>query len=234
MNQSQPAGGARPLVLVVDDETRIRRFLAIGLRAQGYEVVEAATGSEALQRLAEQPVQLLILDLGLPDIDGRDVLRALRAFSAVPVLVLSVRASESEKVALLDAGANDYMSKPFGMQELSARLRVLMRQPVGADAAAVFDDGRLRVDFSLRQAWVEGLPLTLSRKEWSLLALLLQHAGQVVTQPQLLRQLWGPTHLDDTHYLRILTAKLRGKLGDDAADPRYIATEPGVGLRFVV
>jgi two-component system KDP operon response regulator KdpE len=220
-------------VLVVDDEARIRRFLAISLRAQGYEVDEAANGRDALQRLAGQGFQLVILDLGLPDLDGRDVLRALRAFSAVPVLVLSVRASESEKVALLDAGANDYMSKPFGMQELSARLRVLLRQPVGADVAAAFDDGVLRVDFSLRQAWLEGLPLALSRKEWSLLALLVQHAGQLVTQPQLLRQLWGPTHLDDTHYLRILAAKLRGKLGDDAANPRYIATEPGVGLRFV-
>jgi len=196
-------------------------------------VAEAGNGAEALKHLAEQPVHLVILDLGLPDLDGRDVLRALSAFSAVPVLVLSVRASESEKVALLDAGANDYVSKPFGMQELSARLRVLLRQPVGADAAAAFDDGQLRVDFSLRQAWLEGLPLVLSRKEWALLALLVQHAGQVVTQPQLLRQLWGPTHLEDTHYLRILTAKLRGKLRDDAAEPRYIATEPGVGLRFV-
>jgi two-component system KDP operon response regulator KdpE len=233
MNPAEASVQSRPRVLVVDDEGRIRRFLAISLRAQGYEVDEAANGRDALQRLAGQGFQLVILDLGLPDLDGRDVLRALRAFSAVPVLVLSVRASESEKVALLDAGANDYMSKPFGMQELSARLRVLLRQPVGADVAAAFDDGVLRVDFSLRQAWLEGLPLALSRKEWSLLALLVQHAGQLVTQPQLLRQLWGPTHLDDTHYLRILAAKLRGKLGDDAANPRYIATEPGVGLRFV-
>jgi two-component system KDP operon response regulator KdpE len=233
MNQPLPSVEARPRLLVVDDEARIRRFLAISLRAQGYEVAEAANGGDALKHLAEHPVQLVILDLGLPDLDGRDVLRALRAFSAVPVLVLSVRASESEKVALLDAGANDYVSKPFGMQELSARLRVLLRQPVAGDSTAAFDDGRLRVDFSLRQAWLDGLPLVLSRKEWALLALLLQHAGQVVTQPQLLRQLWGPTHLDDTHYLRILTAKLRGKLGDDAANPRYIATEPGVGLRFV-
>jgi two-component system KDP operon response regulator KdpE len=233
VNQVQSAASDRARILVVDDEARIRRFLAISLRAQGYEVEEAGNGRAALQRLSEQPMQLVILDLGLPDLDGRDVLRSLRAFSAVPVLVLSVRASESEKVALLDAGANDYVSKPFGMQELSARLRVLLRQPTGADAVATFDDGCLRVDFSLRQAWLEGLPLVLSRKEWALLALLVQHAGQVVTQPQLLRQLWGPTHLDDTHYLRILAAKLRGKLRDDATDPRYIATEPGVGLRFV-
>jgi two-component system KDP operon response regulator KdpE len=232
MNQPQPPL-EKPRVLVVDDEARIRRFLAISLRAQGYEVEEAANGRDALQKLADQCVHLVILDLGLPDLDGRDVLRSLRAFSAVPVLVLSVRSSESEKVALLDAGANDYVAKPFGVQELSARMRVLLRQPVGADAASAFDDGELRVDFSLRQAWLAGLPLALSRKEWSLLALLVQHAGQVVTQPQLLRQLWGPTHLDDTHYLRILTAKLRGKLADDAAHPRYIATEPGVGLRFV-
>ena len=233
MNQPQASLDPRPRVLVVDDESRIRRFLAISLRAQGYEVDQAANGGDALKHLADRPTHLVILDLGLPDLDGRDVLRALRAFSAVPVLVLSVRASESDKVALLDAGANDYVAKPFGMQELSARLRVLLRQPVASEGAATFDDGRLRVDFSLRQAWLDGMPLVLSRKEWALLALLVQHAGQVVTQPQLLRQLWGPTHLDDTHYLRILAAKRRGKLGDDAADPRYIATEPGVGLRFV-
>jgi two-component system KDP operon response regulator KdpE len=220
-------------ILVVDDEAQIRRFLAIGLRAQGYHVDEAANGRDALRHLAESGADLVILDLGLPDLDGREVLRALRAFSAVPVMVLSVRASEGEKVALLDAGANDYVTKPFGVQELSARLRALLRQPIAGDAPPVFDDGRLRVDFGLRQAWLDGIALPMGRKEWALLALLLRHAGQVVTQSQLLRQVWGPTHVGDTHYLRILVAKLRARLGDDAAHPRYIATEPGVGLRFV-
>jgi two-component system KDP operon response regulator KdpE len=221
-------------ILVVDDEPQIRRFLGISLRTQGCQVVEAATGREALEVMAARGADLVVLDLGLPDLDGRDVLLALRGFSAVPVLVLSARASETQKVALLDAGANDYVGKPFGVQELSARLRALLRTKPAGDTPALFDDGRLRIDLGLRQAWRGGEPVALSRKEWGLLALLMQHAGRVVTQTQLLRDLWGPTHTDDTHYLRILVAKLRAKLGDDAASPRYIATEPGVGLRFVV
>lgn len=222
-----------PRILVIDDEAQIRRFLSISLRAQGYRVAEAATGRAGLDALAASGADLVVLDLGLPDLDGREVLRELRAFSAVPVLVLSVRSAESEKVALLDAGANDYVGKPFGVQELSARLRALLRQPPDPGSAAAFDDGRLRVDVARRQAWLEGEAITLSRKEWALLAMLLRRAGCVLTQPQLLRDLWGPTHVDDTHYLRILVARLRTRLGDDAASPRYIATEPGVGLRFI-
>jgi two-component system KDP operon response regulator KdpE len=220
-------------ILVVEDEAQIRRFLGISLRAQGYQVIEAATGREALEIMAGRGAELMILDLGLPDLDGRDVLLAVRAFSPVPVLVLSARSSETQKVALLDAGANDYVGKPFGVQELSARLRALLRSKPPSDAPALFDDGNLRIDLGLRQAWRGTEPIALSRKEWGLLALLMQHAGRVVTQTQLLRDLWGPTHTGDTHYLRILTAKLRAKLGDDAAEPRYIATEPGVGLRFM-
>lgn len=222
-----------PRILVIDDEAQIRRFLAISLRAQGYRVAEAATGRAGLDALAASGADLVVLDLGLPDMDGREVLRELRAFSAVPVLVLSVRSAESEKVTLLDAGANDYVGKPFGVQELSARLRALLRQQPDPGNAAAFDDGRLRVDVARRQAWLDGEPITLSRKEWALLAMLLRHAGRVLTQPQLLRDLWGPTHVDDTHYLRILVARLRIRLGDDASSPRYIATEPGVGLRFI-
>ena len=220
-------------ILVVDDEPQIRRFLGISLRTQGYVVMEASSGHEALETLSSKAVDLVILDLGLPDLDGRDVLLALRGFSAVPVLVLSVRASQADKVALLDAGANDYMSKPFGVQELAARLRVLLRQRPAPDAAAVFDDGNLRIDLGLRQAWRGAELVPLSRKEWALLAMLMQNAGRVVTQTHLLRDLWGPTHVEDTHYLRILAAKLRARLGDDAANPSYIGTEPGVGLRFL-
>jgi two-component system KDP operon response regulator KdpE len=231
MNATPENSGAR--ILVVDDEPQIRRFLGISLRTQGYHVTEAATGREALEIMAARGADLMILDLGLPDLDGRDVLLAVRAFSAVPVLVLSARSSEIEKVALLDAGANDYVGKPFGVQELSARLRALLRSKPASDAPALFDDGQLRIDLGLRQAWRGGEPIALTRKEWGLLALLMQHAGRVVTQTQLLRDLWGPTHTADTHYLRILTAKLRAKLGDDAGDPRYIGTEPGVGLRFL-
>jgi two-component system, OmpR family, KDP operon response regulator KdpE len=153
----------------------------------------------------------------------------------VPVIVLTVRGGEAEKVAALDAGANDYVTKPFGVQELMARVRGLLRthaMPEGS-APPVYDDGRLRVDLARREVALQGAPVTLSRKEYALLALLVQHAGRVVTQPQLLREVWGPTHQEDTHYLRILVAKLRQKLGDDAASPRWIATEPGVGLRFL-
>ncbi|MBB5208549.1 response regulator [Chiayiivirga flava] len=222
-------------ILVIDDEPQIRRFLGISLRALGFEVGEADSGGAGLADLATRGADAVVLDLGLPDRDGRDVLRDLRGWSKAPVIVLSVRSSESEKVALLDAGANDYMTKPFGVQELAARLRALLRER-SADAAGtpvVFDDGRLRIDLAARRATLDGATLTLTRKEWALLAALLRHAGRVVTQPQLLREVWGADHDEDTHYLRVLVGKLRQKLGDDPAAPRYVATEPGVGLRFL-
>ena len=221
-------------LLVIDDEPQIRRFLDISLRTQGYAVMLAESGQGGLDALAMHGADLVILDLGLPDLDGHAVLRALREWSQVPVIVLTVRADETEKVAALDAGANDYVTKPFGIQELMARVRALLRshaQPV--DASPLYDDGHLRVDLARREVLLAGEPVALSRKEYALLALLVRHAGRVVTQPQLLREVWGPTHQEDTHYLRILVAKLRQKLGDDAAAPRWIATEPGVGLRFI-
>lgn len=221
-------------VLVIDDEPQIRKFLDISLRANGYRVALAADGQSGLNLLATQGADLLILDLGLPDRDGYSVLRDLRQWSQVPVIVLTVRAGESEKVAVLDAGANDYVTKPFGVQELMARVRAILRaSAVPANTTPVFDDGQLRVDLVRREVTVDGRVVTLSRKEYALLALLVRHAGRVVTQPQLLREVWGPTHQSDTHYLRILVAKLRQKLGDDAAQPRWIATEPGVGLRLL-
>lgn len=220
-------------LLIIDDEPQIRRMLQIGLRAQGYQVLEAGNGRDGLATAANHKVDLIILDLGLPDMDGMDVLRELRAWSSVPVVVLSVRSQENEKVAALDAGANDYVTKPFGVQELSARLRVLLRQRADGENAPVFDDGNLRIDLGRRLVNLKGAPLVLSRKEWALLAMLLRHAGRVVTQPQLLTELWGPQHKEDTHYLRILVAKLRGKIGDDPTAPRYIQTEVGVGLRFI-
>lgn len=221
-------------VLVVDDEPQIRRFLDISLRAQGYRVALAATGEDGLALLATQGADLVILDIGLPDRDGHDILRELRQWTQVPVIMLSVRAGESEKVAALDAGANDYVTKPFGTQELMARVRSLLRQHGQAvDEPQGFDDGRLQIDLTRREVRLHGTLLTLGRKEYALLVLLLRHAGRVVTQPQLLREIWGPSHEHDTHYVRILVGKLRQKLEDDAADPRYIATEPGVGLRFI-
>ena len=230
---STPSTAAR--ILVVDDEPQIRRFLDIGLRAQGYRVALAASAQAGLDLLATQGAELVILDLGLPDRDGQAVLADLRQWSMVPVIVLTVRGGEPEKVAALDAGANDYVTKPFGVQELMARVRALLRMHAMPEGSAppVYDDGRLRVDLARREVALEGATVTLSRKEYALLALLVQHAGRVVTQPQLLREVWGPTHQEDTHYLRILVAKLRQKLGDDAASPRWIATEPGVGLRFL-
>ena len=222
-------------VLVIDDEPQIRRFLDISLRAQGYVVALAESGHAGLAALAAHGADLVVLDIGLPDLDGHEVLRELRQWSQVPVIMLTVRSGEGEKVAALDGGANDYVTKPFGVQELMARIRSLLRTRVVAAEAALprFDDGHLHIDLVRREVTLDGQPVVLTRKEFALLALLLQHAGRVVTQPQILRDLWGPTHQHDTHYLRILVGKLRQKLHDDATAPRYIATEPGVGLRFV-
>ena len=222
-------------ILVVDDEPQIRKFLDIGLRAQGYRVETVADGAAGLAALATRGADLVILDLGLPDRDGLELLAELRQWSSVPVIVLTVRAGEAEKVRVLDAGANDYVTKPFGVQELMARIRALLRAHAApADALPLFDDGVLRVDLARRDVSLRGEPLALSRKEYALLAVLVRNAGRVVTQPQLLREIWGPTHQQDTHYLRILVGKLRQKLGDDPAAPSWIATEPGVGLRFLV
>lgn len=231
-----PATSAPPArILVIDDEPQIRRFLDISLRAQGYVVALAESGHAGLAELAAQGADLVVLDIGLPDLDGHEVLRELRHWSQVPVIMLTVRDGEAEKVAALDGGANDYVTKPFGVQELMARIRSLLRMRIAASDAAMplFDDGHLHVDLGRREVTLDGEPVALSRKEFALLALLLQHPGRVVTQPQLLRELWGPDHQHDTHYLRILVGKLRQKLQDDATAPRYIATEPGVGLRFV-
>ncbi|PZQ12859.1 MAG: DNA-binding response regulator [Rhodanobacter denitrificans] len=231
-----PSSSAPPArILVIDDEPQIRRFLDISLRAQGYAVALAANGRAGLAELAAHGADLVVLDIGLPDLDGHGVLRELRQWSQVPVIMLTVRDAEAEKVAALDGGANDYVTKPFGVQELMARIRSLLRARIAASETAMplFDDGRLHVDLGRREVRLHGATVVLSRREFALLALLLQHPGRVVTQPQLLRELWGPDHQDDTHYLRILVGKLRQKLGDDATAPRYIATEPGVGLRFI-
>ncbi|QWT19628.1 response regulator [Bacillus sp. NP157] len=225
-----------PRVLVIDDEAQIRRFLDIGLRAEGYHVLLAATGDEGLGLAATQSPDVVVLDIGLPDREGHEVLRELRTWSQVPVLMLSVRDAESEKVKALDSGANDYVTKPFGIQELMARLRVLLRQGAkagNADAPVRFDDGSLVVDLARREVSLDGALLALTRKEFAVLAMLVRHAGRVVTQQQILRDTWGPTHVMDTHYLRIVMGKLRQKLGDDASAPRWLKTEPGVGYRFL-
>lgn len=222
-------------VLVIDDEPQIRRFLDISLRAQGYRVLLAESGAQGLAMLANDGADLVVLDIGLPDMEGHQVLRDIRGWSQVPVVMLSVRNDEAGKVAALDAGANDYVTKPFGTQELIARIRALLRQHARApEERQVLDDGTLRIDLARREVRLRGDLLVLGRKEFALLALLARHPGRVVTQPQILREVWGPTHVEDTHYIRILVAKLRQKLGDDATAPRYLVTEPGVGLRLVV
>ena len=225
-----------PRVLVIDDEAQIRRFLDIGLRAEGYQVLLAANAAEGLALAATQSPDLVILDIGLPDREGHEVLAELRQWSNVPVMMLSVRDAESQKVRALDHGANDYVTKPFGIQELMARLRVLLRSRVTAtatDAAPRYDDGRLVIDQLRREVLLDGAPVALTRKEYAVLALLLRHAGRVVSQQQLLREVWGATHVQDTHYLRIVIGRLRQKLGDDPAEPRWLKTEPGVGYRFL-
>ena len=229
MNQTAPR------VLVIDDEAQIRRFLDIGLRAEGYQVMLAATGREGLGLAATQSPDVVILDIGLPDMEGHDVLREIRQWSEVPVLMLSVRDAENEKVRALDGGANDYVTKPFGIQELMARLRALLRQGArggDADAPVRYDDGTLLIDLARREVFLATVPVALTRKEFAVLSLLVRHPGRVVSQQQILRDVWGPTHTQDTHYLRIVMGKLRQKLGDDPATPRWLKTEPGVGYRF--
>ncbi|MGS5820522.1 response regulator, partial [Acinetobacter baumannii] len=194
-------------IVIIDDEPQIRKFLDIALRTQKYKTTLCETGYKGLEALATQGADLVILDLGLPDLDGKEVLQELRSWSNVPVIVLSVRADEYEKVALLDAGANDYMTKPFSVQELLARIRVILRNQPIQQEAHIYDDGYLKVDVTQRLVWIEQQPITLTRKEFQLLTLLMRYQGQLLTQPQLLKELWGPTHQEDTHYLRILVGK---------------------------
>jgi two-component system KDP operon response regulator KdpE len=198
-------------------------------------VLLAATGQEGLGLAATQSPDVIVLDIGLPDMEGHDVLHEIRTWSEVPVLMLSVRDSESEKVRALDHGANDYVTKPFGIQELMARLRVLLRQGAKggqAEAPVRYDDGSLVIDLARREVLLDGAPVALTRKEFAVLSLLVRHPGRVVSQQQILREVWGATHTQDTHYLRIVMGKLRLKLGDDPSTPRWLKTEPGVGYRF--
>jgi two-component system, OmpR family, KDP operon response regulator KdpE len=223
-------------VLIVEDEAPIRKVLRVALEAHGFDIVESPTGRDGIAKAATASPDLVILDLGLPDFDGKDVVKAIREWSTLPILVLSVRETELEKVAALDAGANDYVVKPFGMAELLARVRALLRSVANsaADQPAQLHHGDLAVDLVQHVVTLAGNPIRLSRKEFDLLALLMRHAGRLVTHRQLLRQIWGPAHEDDAQYLRVFIGRLRHKLGDDPARPRYIMNEPGVGYRFLV
>ncbi|MCB1691801.1 MAG: response regulator transcription factor [Pseudomonadales bacterium] len=225
-------GPAMPKILVIDDEPQIRKFISISFSTQGYDVVEAGTAGEGIERAVDAAPDAIVLDLGLPDMDGQDLLQALRAFFKGPILVLSVRDSESQVVTALDNGANDYIVKPFGVRELIARVRAHFRAADATASRETFDDGHLVIDFEARRVSLDGDPIRLSPKEYSLLELLASHPGRLLTQQHLLGEIWGAGHKEDTHYLRIFVAKLRQKLGDDPAEPRYISTEAGIGYRF--
>jgi two-component system KDP operon response regulator KdpE len=223
------------LILIIEDELPIRRFLHAALTASDYRWIEAGTAGEGLAQAALRQPDLVILDLGLPDMDGLEVIRQLRGWSAIPIIVLSARQQEGDKVLALDAGADDYLTKPFGVAELLARLRVALRhasRSAGAADSPVFEVGDLHVDLALRQVFVTGAEVHLTPIEFKLLATLVQHAGKVMTHRQLLREVWGPGYADESHYLRVFVAQLRRKIEADPARPRYLITEPGVGYRL--
>jgi len=219
-------------ILIVDDENQIRRVLAVSLASQGYVVDEAASGQEGLSRAAACQPDLTVLDLGLPDIDGIEVLRRLREWTQTPVIILSVREDEGDKVKALDAGADDYVTKPFAMGELLARIRVALRRKTGEGDEPILSFGELTLDLGRRLAAFRGERLKLSVTEYEILKCLAVHKGKVVTHGQLLRTIRGPLYQDDTHYLRVYIAQLRRKIEEDPNHPRYIITEPGVGYRL--
>jgi two-component system, OmpR family, KDP operon response regulator KdpE len=220
-------------VLVVDDEASIRRYLRAALSAQGLTVFETATGLDAINAVLSHRPDIIILDLGLPDIDGIEVTRRLREWSQTPIIVLSVREAEQDKIAALDAGADDYLTKPFGTGELLARMRVALRKQTSSSNEPVFQSGGLTVDFPRRVVMVKDSEIQLTPTEYDLLKVLVTHAGKVITHRQLLRQVWGEGY-DDMHILRVNISNLRGKLEPDPSRPTYIHTEPGVGYRLKV
>ena len=217
-------------VLVVDDDPGLLRTLRIGLRALGHDVVPAADGRTALQAAREDAPDLVVLDLGLPDLDGVEVLRRLRAWSPVPVIVLSARADSRDKVEALDLGADDYVTKPFGMEELAARIRAAGRRS-GSDLP-VLETGDLHIDAAARRVTRAGEPVRLTPTEWALLVALLRTPGRLVGRQDLLHEVWGPAYHRETNYLRVYVANLRKKLEPDPAQPRHVITEPGIGYRF--
>jgi two-component system, OmpR family, KDP operon response regulator KdpE len=220
-------------ILVVDDERSIRRFLKASLGSQ-FVILEAASGEEALSAAASEHPDLILLDLGLPDMDGVEVTRRLREWSQIPILILSVREQEGDKIAALDAGADDYLTKPFGVGELMARLRAALRRSAQAESAPVFSSGNLVVDLNQREVRVNAQPIALTPTEYDLLRMLVKHAGKVLTHDQLLRAVWGTAYENETHMLQVNISNLRRKIEPDPSRPIYIVTEPGVGYRLKI
>ena len=223
-----------PLVLLIEDEPQMRRFLRVALASHGFRLVEAATAAEGLALAASHNPEVVLLDLGLPDGDGIGVARRVREWSSMPILVISARGREADKVEALDAGADDYVTKPFGIEELLARIRVALRhaQQAGLPTTPVLEIGPMRIDLDRREVTVSGNEVHLSPIEYRLLVLLARNAGRVLTHRQLLKEVWGPGHADQTHYLRVYMASLRRKIEPEPARPRLLATEPGVGYRL--
>ena len=227
-------GSPKQVALVIDDELQIRRLLRVCLEAKGYEVIEAATGQEGITQAAQYLPQVVLLDLGLPDMDGVAVLKRLREWTQVPVVVLSVRDREDDKISALDNGADDYVTKPFSTGELLARLRVAQRRAQPAAEDAIFHSGDLEIDLVGRIVTLKGKQVKLTATEYSLLRFFAQHAGKVLTHRQLLREVWGPNYTEQTHYLRVYMTHLREKLELDPSKPSLLVTEPGVGYRLVI
>ena len=220
-------------VLVIEDELPMRRALSIGLKAHGYEIDLADTGRNGIDLAARHHPDLVILDLGLPDMDGVDVARALRGWSTVPIIVLSARDAERVKVAALDAGADDYVTKPFGMDELLARLRAALRRAAPAGEEAVVETADFTIDLGSKQVRVHGEMVHLTQTEWRMTEMLVRNPGKLITHGQLLQQVWGPEYHDERHYLRFYMSQIRRKLEPEPSRPRYFITEPGMGYRFV-
>src|SRR5512137_136460 len=230
---SQTLSPVSPLALVIDDEAQIRRLLRVTLEANGYRVFDAATGQEGIVQAAQRRPDIVLLDLGLPDLDGVEIVKRLREWSRVPILILSVRDSDEDKVAALDAGADDYVTKPFSTGELLARLRVAQRHAQPAPEVTVFRAGQLEVDLTARLVKRNGTEVRLTATEYSLLRFFIQHADRVLTHRQILREVWGPNAVEQTHYLRVYMAHLREKLEVNPAEPKLFVTEAGVGYRLV-
>jgi two-component system KDP operon response regulator KdpE len=221
------------IALVIDDEPQIRRLLRVTLESSGYEVFDAVNGNEGIVQAAQCRPDVILLDLGLPDMEGVEVLKRIREWSRVPVIVLSVRDREHDKIAALDAGADDFVTKPFGSGELLARLRTTLRRSLPQSAAAAFRAGKIEMDLSARIVRKQGQEVKLTPTEYALLRLLVVHGGKVLTHRQLLTEVWGPNAAEQTHYLRVHIAHLREKLEENTAQPAFIITEPGVGYRAV-